>query len=240
MNCDERRVWSTTTNRLNPLKRHLTVSAVVFAAFLVAGSGVGPAAGKPRRIDCLRSGTTLGMSSQVRLFRIGDNVDHYLYACRLRGRRVRSLGYFLENTEGPDKATVAGRYVASDYFVCDRGDGCTGRVGVDDVRRRRYRVAPTGPGRIGSLILTDRGIAAWIRDGAGYGMTPSSPAVRSVQVLLADGAHRLDEGTDIDVNSLARAGSRLYWLKGGAPRTATLEEAKRAPLVPADPKPRGG
>lgn len=219
----------------------LAATAVVFVACLATGDGVGPAAGKPRQPDCLRGGVTLAASGQVRLFRVGDNVEHSLYACLLQGRRIRRLGYFLENTEGPDKPTVAGRYVASDFFLCDRAVGCSGRVGVDDMRRRKYRISPTGAGRVGSLVVTGRGAAAWIRDGEGNGRTTASPPpVRSVQALLPDGTHRLDEGPDIDVASLALAGSRLYWLKGGVPRSVTLEEARRAPLVPQDREPSGG
>lgn len=216
-----------------------TVATLVLVLATVAAPG-GQADAKRRRLDCLRSGTTIAIDSSVRLFRVGDPFEHTLYTCRIQDRRIENQGEFLFNREGPGLPALVGRYLVADYYVCSRGDGCQGFVGVTDVRRGTGRVAPTGAGRAGSLLVTARGAAAWIRDGAGAdpagGAPPPSP-VRSVQVLLPDGTHRLDEGTDIDAGSLARSGSRLYWLKGGVARSATLTDARRAPLVPRDREP---
>ncbi len=200
-----------------------SVGALVALALLAVTSlGVDAEARHASRLKCLTSGTTIDASNQVRLFQVGEDGDHELYACRLRGRRVRPLGYFVEARQGPDQATLAGRLVAFDYLTCSRDQlvSCSGTVSVFDVGKRRERLARTVPGRVKSLVLTPSGVVAWIR---------TAPDSTAVSVLLKDGEHILATGNDIDPSSLARAGSRLYWLQAGTPRSVTFNEARAYP-----------
>ncbi len=197
--------------------------ALVASALMVTSLRVDAAERRQSsRPKCLTSGTTLDASSQVRLFRIGDDGDHRLYACLIQSRRVRALGDFVEARDGPDRATLAGRLVATDNLTCDRVQlvSCSGTVSVFDVRKRRERFARTVPGRVKSLVLTSTGVVAWIR---------TAPNSTAVSVLLDDGERVLATGNDIDASSLARAGSRLYWLQAGVPRSVTFQEARAFP-----------
>ena len=50
-----------------------------------------------------------------------------------------------------------------------------------------------------------------------------TPRIREVRKLDSHGDTLVDASNDIDAQSLALTGSRLYWMKAGVPQTATLD-----------------
>jgi hypothetical protein len=98
-------------------------------------------------------------------------------------------------------------------------------IGVIDLRTGTKRITGTRRSVLG-LGLTPRGSVAWMDTGpsgdtVGY-YPPNDTAY--VQMLGAGGKDSVlvDSGKDIDQTSFAVGGTRIYWMKGGAPQTATM------------------
>ena len=138
----------------------------------------------------------------------------------------------LATQKDPDSATVrttvprvAGSRVAYVQAVSWREAGTA--VRVVDLRRvpRRNAVATVDPvyGERDVLMsgtdleLKPNGSVAWIWRGVRGGQQ-----VIEVHKRDADGHALLDVGAEIDVRSLARADSTLYWTKAGVPQSAQL------------------
>lgn len=152
------------------------------------------------------------------------------YGClRRRGRPVR-LGVHDEcydNTAVDESLLrLAGRFAAFAYATCglaEGGDGvhvydlATGKLAATSFRNFSVVV---------SLVLTQRGVAAWIMKP----LVTSPPAqeinTTEVRRTTSNGTDRLlDAGNGIDPTSIALSASRLprvYWLNGGTPRSETL------------------
>jgi hypothetical protein len=147
--------------------------------------------------------------------------DYRAYVCDLRTRRVRPLGTF-ERSEtsavGAYRPVASGRFVAFDLVNCDRV-GCEGGgIRVADARTgRRRRSAPSPPNSapVTDLAVNANGSVAWIRGLGG--------ASREVRKLDRTGEAVLDVATDIAPGSLALAASKVYWMRGGAPRSASID-----------------
>ncbi|HEV3000785.1 MAG TPA: hypothetical protein VGW75_08625 [Solirubrobacteraceae bacterium] len=71
----------------------------------------------------------------------------------------------------------------------------------------------TWPGR--AFVLSPRAELVLVRD------DPAGAAVVFVDAATGTGERTLDTGA-IDPGSLARRGSRIYWMNAGEPRTALL------------------
>jgi hypothetical protein len=79
--------------------------------------------------------------------------------------------------------------------------------------------SPTKSGNIGlgdtaAIVVKSDGSVGWIVT------TSDGPQVRSVDKT---GSHLLDASPEIDLSSLALAGSWLYWTQGGKPMSAMLD-----------------
>lgn len=72
---------------------------------------------------------------------------------------------------------------------------------------------PAAEGVLTSPVLFPAGSVAWIVRG---------PLQRYVQVGQPRRVEVVDAGPDIHAQSLARSGSRIYWLRGGVAKTALL------------------
>jgi hypothetical protein len=74
-------------------------------------------------------------------------------------------------------------------------------------------------GRILELVLKNDGAVAWI---AGFGC-PAQTKLLEVHALDAAGERLLASGADVAPESLALAGSRLYWTQADKPFSAPLK-----------------
>ena len=82
--------------------------------------------------------------------------------------------------------------------------------------------SPAEPGDVGlgettTIVVKRDGAVAWINR--------ASRELGSIQVRSVDatGSHLLAASPEIEPDSLALAGSTLYWAEGGKPFSATLE-----------------
>lgn len=157
-------------------------------------------------------------------------------ACHLRTGREVEIGVDLQSTDrsivGP--VALAGRFVA--YSNAFRGrSGADIGILVRDVRTgrtvRSYGVREfVEPGdrdfveRTSDLVLRADGTAAWIFEVEERDDQGTTVRVRyEVHRFMGREQVLLDSGTDVEPGSLALAGSRLYWMKGGQPRSVVLD-----------------
>jgi hypothetical protein len=191
--------------------------AVMAAAALPAAA---PAAG---RCDA-KGSRTVAENGLVRVYVKRDaQGDRRLYGCRrATGRRMLVAaeyddGYVLSSVYRDVR--LAGRFVAvvtedtdiSCKADCPEGyDGTTTGVTVADVRARRTRGAVGDPDA-GSLLLSRRGVAAWLET---FG------ADAELRVLDGAGRGRLVDSGAID--GVGLRGLRLGWRNAGVPRGVDL------------------
>lgn len=163
--------------------------------------------------DCLRSGRTVAANEHARVFYVGRPASHVKYFCLLRNRRVRTLGDYQGAFGGVSLVVLSGQRVAFELFRCTR-ESCDAEVAVRNLRTGRLETQlPVGSGAVTDLEILPSGAPAWI---------VSRSAERSVETGDAGRVRVLDRGPDIHTRSLARAGSRIYWTRGGEARTALL------------------
>ena len=114
---------------------------------------------------------------------------------------------------------LSGRHVALTARSCDRhGMTCAGGVLVWNVRTRRL-VRSSNETWASDLELHPNGSVAWIT----APLVPSAPATQAaVRVNDPAGERTLPTGA-IAADSLALAGSMLYWTEDGVPRASALE-----------------
>jgi hypothetical protein len=183
--------------------------AIVLAA-VAALIATAPAEAAKR---CEHQGLTVEKSAQVRVFATDHDGDQALYACwRADGRRQLLASWFSCDCsvgDGPPPFTElhAGRYVevgiqenCGPYPAPDCGAVHTT---LRDVKTRVE--VPTESDVTGAVRLGARRFA--YLDGR-------------VVVVRGTAQEVLDPGPGIDPGSLAAAGQRLYWLRGGVPFTA--------------------
>jgi hypothetical protein len=198
--------------------RVLVCAAVVLTT---SAAALTPAQGRGTKPTCdTRPGTTLAANDQARVYRVGSRKHFTAYGCHYRARRVVRLGGQVESAP-PHEASgfdfvLSGRFVAVDSVACDPA-GCEGGVDVTDTKTGRTRHgAPVDGGTGGNaqrMVLKTNGSVAWTR--------PFNGELQVVK-LDADGEAVIDRGDSIDVESLALAGSTLYWTNAGVPHSATL------------------
>jgi hypothetical protein len=209
------------------------VAAAVAA--IAAGSLIDtPVADARRPPSCdQRAGTTRAVNREVRVFEREKRTRGLLlslttYACNRKTGRLRS---FQDGDLGKDSADIPLLVLAGSYvgYVFD-----TGALRNVDVWNSR-----TGSGRvflgsapeeatlksdvavypeIESLVLTDKGHAAWIAApgalGDGY--------VVHVGAATSEPGPVIASGTDIQPLSLAAGGGLVYWTQAGTARSAVL------------------
>lgn len=194
--------------------RYAMAGCAAAVALLLTAQG-GDARAKP---DCLRSGRTVAANSSVRIFYRGDTTSHLLYECWVARRKVREIGEtFGDGPDGYgiDDVSVRGRFVAFSRFSYDRHGTYSSGAEVRDARSgRTVTVEPTSDGRaVTEVVATTRGAAAYIE-----------VVDKATRVIAIAGRTRtvLDEAPGIERGSLAVAGSRVYWIRAGEPRSATI------------------
>lgn len=144
--------------------------------------------------------------------------------------RLRSSKYLEESVEGIEQEVLNGTLVAYEEVATRAGCGfCHWSVVVRDLATgRRVRDVPTGTptlpafsenlgvGPTTAIVLLHDGTVAWIVHAGeaegGYQVHAAGPA----------GSQLLASGPGIAPNSLAVAGSTLYWTNDGIPAAAHL------------------
>jgi hypothetical protein len=198
----------------------VTVAAALLAAVPAQALRVG---------QCrLGKGAAISVASKrAVIFRRKDRRGLFVaYACHLRvGRNFR-----LSNHDDPNGDTtvvpkaLTGRYAGYAVTHCPGpgGEDCISRVFVRDTRNgktlrsARAYVGATNDFFTDSLVLAPNGDVAWIAE------SDDPSEAFEVRAATAGGTTQLDAGPEVDPDSLALAGRRVYWTVGGEPRSAVL------------------
>jgi len=161
------------------------------------------------------------------------------------GSRVRPVNLGtdfqqLESSQSTSRLVLAGSMLAFDRFTT--GAPLSGEfVTVKDIRRRRtvgsyptgqqtqqqtsaqedaHNTSPLeGVGPTTQIVLAPSGSVAWI---VNDNFSPDPPTFQVWKAPVGAAPVRLASGGDIDPQSLALAGGRLYWTQAGSPRSDTL------------------
>jgi hypothetical protein len=150
------------------------------------------------------------------VFSRGTAEYEVVYACFVRTGRTWKLGTF-QSDIGISNETIAGRFVAYQYLSCSP-DCANSDVRVLDTRTgtvRRSAKAGAGASPMRGLVANRSGVAAWARHIQGGDW--------QVRALTPSGEAVIDSAPAIEPTSLAFAGSRLYWLNDGSPKSAVLK-----------------
>jgi hypothetical protein len=140
-----------------------------------------------------------------------------IVGCVYGRKRVYEVGYPTESSSGGGGGTasevLAGPIVAYEIFSHGPEGGGGKELQVQDLRNGRliHRVDAGAD----AIVLKSDGSMAWI-GGLGTNL------VRGVYTLDKSGQHLLASGPDIDPQSLALAGSTLYWTQDGKPFSGSL------------------
>jgi hypothetical protein len=170
--------------------------AIVLAAAAFLALAAPAEAAKPHK-RCEHQGFTVEKSAQVRVFSTDHDGDQALYACwRADGRRQRLASWFscdcsVGDAPPPFTELHAGRYVEVSIM-----ENCG-----------PYPAPDCG------------GVSTTLRDVKTRVEVPTESDVTDV-VKLGTAQEVLDPGPGVEPGSLAAAGQRLYWMRGGLPFTA--------------------
>ena len=216
------------------------------AAALVLVSSA-PASAQGRARCTARGAETIVATKSARVFAVqirGTN-EARIYGCLYSRNRRWSVG--VENEcQGATQASgfiLNGRYLAYVESFCDL-DTASDHVVVKDLRTGAVKFrAPAAGGafaaegepstRVTDLALARTGSVAWIGEwdadsNRAIGGPPDNRQVLKLEVGSPPGGTVLAEGADIEPGSLGLSArtsagvSRLYWTKGGAVGTSTL------------------
>ena len=206
----------------------LVLTAAVAAALLIAA----PAQARDPHPKCNPKGSQgLANGGRVRVFRVArpsavdDSEASRVYACdQLTGRRtVVAYEDLPDQSFGIVQARYAGTVVGMHVRYCGSRYGCEDlMLSLDVVTRRVVRVSirEATPPHV-PFVVAPSGSIAWIQFGR-------------VERARADGARELDAGPGAEALALAPNG-RLYWTRGGAPRSAELDPVAEPSELPPDP-----
>lgn len=202
--------------------RSLLLLASLSVLLACAGSAN---AARPRHHSaptCAAKGaTTVALNPQARVYvrsQRGDADQHLLIGCLLRSGRTTHLDSWFScgcsrgDEIGP-QVWLRGTVVALNDYSCPPDPllgGCVGGAHTFDLRTRRtLRRANTGTA-VSALVLGPGGSFAYVSSGG------------AVAKSDAGGEGVLDAGPGVDPTSLAVAGARVYWTRGGAAQSAVL------------------
>lgn len=208
-----------------------------------------------KSLPCSKKGSrTIAASAEARVFAKGRSVFGCLYGVN---RRFKMHGAELHEDPFYDViglVRLAGPFVAysTNFGDSRRVDNSTILV-VRDLRDgRTLHQWGDGPGynagphsalsvRITDLELAPSGSVAWIREGQDTDLAgaPVGPPRRTVFKFDQGSETSLDSGTEIEPGSLAFSSSIVYWTKGGAPHSSTIDDsvaAKPGRTSQADPR----
>jgi hypothetical protein len=224
------------------------VAAILLSCALAGGAllaAATAASGRPGSI--CRPGAGRGVladtHAQVYVARVFSTIskeeERVYLACAYGRRHTYELGDagMAPATPSGDSGTVvlalSGDVVAYEQWSVEETQGIGPYVGRDlifvlDLRTGRVlHKLPTGTpnppnpsevgvGGAGSLVLKPDGAVAWIVD------TVAREGRHQVHAVDSTGSRELASGPGIDSESLALAGSTLYWTDEGKPETAVL------------------
>ena len=171
-------------------------------------------AARQRRCTPRRS-RTVTASAVARVFELPNNE---LYACLYS--RPRSV--FVGTTDDCDEDSIGRDHVLAGRFVAWVRQECrvtvdAETVHVDDLKTGERVHATQADGvLVRRLVVNTKGSVAWI-----------AAAGDQLQVWRADrvtglNGELVDQGVDVDPDSLALAGGTFYWRKGASAQSATL------------------
>jgi len=158
------------------------------------------------------------MTRDAVILRVREDPDTNTYwGCARPGGRARPFIWQGFYDSRPSDIRTAGAWVAWGHRSCDRYTmQCGGGVETHNLRTNR-------PGHRLYDIPSDIEVRA---NGSVAAILATDHGDRTRRLRVAkhdlDGYAVLDEGPDIDPESLARSGQRLYWTRGGEPRSAVL------------------
>ena len=215
-----RRVQQTLRSRVHT---DIVVRALALAVFVLAASG--PSASAATDPCKLRGVQAVVQEGKVRV--IEDPRTYRVYAC-FRGVRATPLILHRNCCASPlpEEFDIGGRYVAaigSDNRV-DGAEDDVQFVTVVDARRRKLVYTYQGPDDWSpyAVRVTRSGTLAWMESDPEWNRDPNTRPAHQIRVRDRDGERVLDHGLDVDPNSLALGGSRLYWIRGGIAKSAVL------------------
>lgn len=199
----------------------LSCCALVLSSAPAAAASSRPAAAPAQ--CAVRGSVTVAQNEQARVYvrsKRGDADQHVLIGCLLRsGQRVRLDSWFScdcsRGDESAPQVWLRARIVAINRYSCSPdplspGD-CVGGARTVSLRTgETLRRASTGTS-VAALVQGPRGSFAYVSSG---GAVVKSDTTGETVVL--------DAGPGVDATSLAAAGARVYWLRGGAPQSALL------------------
>jgi hypothetical protein len=200
--------------------------ASVAALGLALPAGAAAKRHRPARTCHPAHSKTLAATARVRVFQVRRVVQdaHVTYGCLLR--RHRPVRFVLPDfPTGYAHVTIAGRRVAYvAYSDCAASFCDPNSVILQDLRTGRTTFADgaVSVATVSGIVLKADGSLAFLStvfDLNGEAL-PGGPQLFAV--APGEAPALLDGGPGIAPGSLARAGSTLYWTKGGLPQSATL------------------
>ena len=200
--------------------------AIVLAAVAALAPGA-HAAHARKRPTCFPKGShTIAINGTVRVFAVRKTVGHarLTYGCLLK--RKKPVKFFQPDfPTGYGPLAVAAPYIAYGAYGDCAASFCNPNSVVVQDLRSGGRATPVNAtmsiAEVRSLVLTPTGSVAWI----GTTFDPTGNIVPGYTVAKSEhGAPPvvLESSADIDPESLALAGSTLYWLSGVSAKSATL------------------
>ena len=187
---------------------------VALVVCLLASTAVVPAAAQARKpAKPCPGGSAVERSVQARVYERGAD-EYVLVGCYLRsGRRTSLASWFncgCSIADDPEpQVWLAGRHAAVNQYSCSPIDPmapCSGRLSVFDLRTGRVRYSAE-TSSLSGLVIKPNGSVAYVL------------GQRLIRIE-SSGSTVLDEGAGIDGDSLAANRTRLYWMRGGVPKSA--------------------
>jgi hypothetical protein len=214
-----------------------TTSAISMLALLLSASAGAAHSPHPASEKCRRGrGHTIVANARAQLYEAENKLsEHEIYGCAYGGRQVYGLGPLPSGSSsgagGVEEEVLTGTIAAYEKFsITSNTPNSSGPsswlVIVRDLRTGRvlHRV-PTGtstsPEDVGGgftsgIVVKNDGAVAWIVE------IRYHPVEFEIHVVDRQGSRILASGTNVDPQSLALAGSTLYWTQGGKPSSTTL------------------
>jgi hypothetical protein len=145
------------------------------------------------------------------------------YACLFRAdRRVRIAEAFEpDGVDALDRLRAAPPFIAYHEVGCEKADCGTPYVLVVDLRTGKKRGDYAG-WEVQGLGVTPAGSVAWMESPGATSACESAHCVRKLGAGASFDASLLDSGDALDASSFAVGGKRIFWIKAGAPQSATM------------------
>ena len=166
--------------------------------------------------SCEGVGRTIVANSQARVYKANFKDGEYMvFACLRRPHRTVYLGRHEFEPIGVTTVRLRGPSVAYERVNCDKS-ACTGGIRARNLRTGTVRTSPIPAGATlaTEIVVSSGGAVVWTRT--------LQTQIVEVRALGAGGEQLLDSGTDVNPQSLALAGSTVYWTKAGVAQSAVL------------------